>query len=217
MRRRLPPRPGRALAHRAALALALLSLAPAAWAGPPTDQLRQHVDRLVQILEDPALRQPARTRERRAAIRAVAERVFDFEEIARRALGPHWRARTPEERREFVALFTDLLESAYVTKLEQYQGEKVVYAGEHVEGDLATVRTRVVARDGTEIPIDYRMHRTPDGWRIYDVLIEGVSLVANYRAQFDRIIRTGSYQALVEKLRAREFTPPPAGKPRRTS
>jgi len=188
-----------------ALALALaLAAVPRAWAGEPTEQLSARIDQVFRILEDPALKPAERAEERRAAIRRVAHDIFDFEELARRSLGRHWQARTPEERDEFVRLLGHLLERAYLGKLELYNGERIVLLGDSVDGDLATVRTRVVTRQGTEIPVDYRMQRRGDGWRAYDVAIEGVSLVANYRSQFDKIIRRASFQQLVKQVREKQ-------------
>jgi phospholipid transport system substrate-binding protein len=179
-------------------------------AGPPTDQLKRHVDEVIGVLDDASTKsQPAK---RRAAVRKVAEDIFDYPETARRALGPHWSARTPEEQREFVAIFADLLDHAYLSKIDVYQGEKVEYTGETVDGDQATVKTTLVIPKGTSIPIDYRMHRVNDRWRVYDVVIEGVSLVANYRTQFNRIVRSESYQALVQKLRDRQVQPAASGR-----
>jgi len=187
----------------AVLVLLLLG-APPAWAGPPTDQLRASIDRVIRVLEDPDLRRDVRTAERRAAVRKIATEIFDFTEITRRCLGTHWQARTPDERDEFTRLFTDLLERAYVGKLESYSGERIVYLGDAVADDTASVRTRLVTKQGTEIPVEYRMHRRDGRWRIYDVAIEGVSLVANYRAQFNKTIQTASYAGLVERLRAKQ-------------
>jgi phospholipid transport system substrate-binding protein len=185
------------------LVIPFVAFAIAAQAGEPTDQLKTHVDEVLKVLENPALRAPDKADERRDVIRKVANQIFDFEETAKRALGPHWTARTPAERKEFVALFTDLLERSYVTRIEQYGGEKVTYAGDQVTGDQAVVKTRIASKTGAEIPVDYRMFKTPQGWRVYDVHIEGVSLVSNYRTQFNKIIQTESYQALVDRLKSR--------------
>lgn len=191
---------GRRLAVLVLTMSVLLVVARASHAGAPTDQLRTQVDRVIATLEDRALQQ--RPDERRRAVRQIAEQIFDFQETARRALGRHWQARTPEQQREFVELFTDLLERAYITRIEGYAGERVAYAGDTVEGAQATVRTRLLTREGTEIPVDYRMRRVDGRWLVYDVIIEGVSLVANYRAQFNRIIQTASYEELVSRMRA---------------
>lgn len=187
-----------------------VAFATVAQAGEPTDQLRTQVDEVLKVLRNPALRTPDKAEERRDVIRKVANQIFDFEETAKRALGPHWAARTPAERKEFVALFTDLLERSYVTRIEQYGGEKVTYAGDQVTGDQAIVKTRIASKTGTEIPVDYRMHKMSSGWRVYDVNIEGVSLVSNYRTQFNKIVQTESYQALVDRLKSRSTADPAA-------
>ena len=143
--------------------------------------------------------------ERRAAIRKIANEIFDFTETTRRSLGPHWQNRTPQERDEVTRLFADLLERSYIGKIEMYSGEKIQYLGDTVEGRQATVRTKLVTKQGTEIPVDYRMQNTAgDKWLTYDVTIEGVSLVANYRAQFNKIVQSSGYKALVQKLAAKE-------------
>jgi phospholipid transport system substrate-binding protein len=188
-----------------AITAVMLTTGGPAWAGAPTDQLRGRVDRVLQVLEDPALKEEARIAERRAAIRGVAQEIFDFRELSQRALARHWHARTPAERDEFVQLFADLLERSYIGKIETYSGERILFGGDSIDGDQATVRTRLVTKAGTEIPVDYRMHRVEGGrWLSYDVAIEGVSLVANYRAQFNKIIQTSGYKALVDKLAAKQ-------------
>ena len=184
-------------------ALFMLLVASSASAGPATDQLRVGTDRVLKTLADPALQGPDRVAERQKALREITDPMFDWAEMARRALGRHWQTRTDAERQEFVPLFRNLLERTYATRIERYNGEQITYTGESIEGDQASVRTKILDRTNRELPIDYRMVRGPDGrWLIYDVLIEGVSLVANYRSQFDQIIRTASYERLVEKLKS---------------
>jgi len=175
-----------------------------AWAGAPTDQLRTQIERAVKVLEDPELAKESRMADRRTAIRRIANDIFDFTETTRRSLGPHWQARTPQEREEITRLYADLLERSYIGKIEMYSGEKIQFVGDTVDGDQASVRTRLVTKQGTEIPVDYRMHRVGERWLSYDVVIEGVSLVANYRAQFNKIIQTSGYGALVKRLAAKE-------------
>jgi phospholipid transport system substrate-binding protein len=188
-----------------ALALAAAFVGPAAAsAAPPTDQLRGHIDRVLALLEDPALRDPGKASERRAAVRRIANEIFDFPETARRSLGPHWQVRTPTEREEFVALFGDLLERSYISRIELYGGERIQYVGDVVDGNQARVQSKLVTRAGSEVPIEYRMLRRGERWRVYDVVIEGVSLVASYRTQFNRIIRSSSYEELVRKMRSRQ-------------
>jgi phospholipid transport system substrate-binding protein len=199
----------RSLRRRVALVLALgvaLSLVGAgrAAAGAPTDQLKGQIDRVLKVLDDPELKKDGRNRERRAAVRKIANDIFDFGETARRSLARHWQGRTPAERDEFVQLFSDLLERSYISKVELYGGEKIQYLGDAVEGEQAKVQTKLLTKSGSEIPIEYRMHRKGDRWLVYDVIIEGVSLVANYRTQFNKIIQTDSYQALIKKMKNKQ-------------
>ncbi len=172
------------------------------WAETPAGEVRLQIERVVKVLADPGLKAPGREQQRHAAIRQIGEETFDLGEMTRRTLGPHWQGLTEAERAEFVTLFADLLDRAYFTRIAAYNGEKITVLGDSIDGDLATVRTRIVTPQG-EIPVDYRMLRRGDRWVVYDVLIEGVSLVANYRAQFNKIIQTSSYQALVGKLKAK--------------
>ncbi|OGK87653.1 MAG: hypothetical protein A2W08_18740 [Candidatus Rokubacteria bacterium RBG_16_73_20] len=196
------------------LALVLALAAGPAWASP-TDQLRQYTDHVLRVLDDPALKDA----DRRAAVRKIAVEIFDVAEAAKRALARHWQARTPAEREEFVQLFADLLERTYIARIDDYGGQRLRYVGEAVDGDLATVRARIVTRKGAEVPVESRMVRRADRWLVYDVLIENVSLIANYRAQFDRIVRTSSYEELVRRLKSRrdEFLHGPGTKARRTA
>jgi phospholipid transport system substrate-binding protein len=155
---------------------------------------------VVKVLQDPALDQT----QRRAEIRAIALEAFDVTEAARRTLGPHWPKRTPAERQEFIGLFQGLLERGYLSRIGEYGGESVQYVGERIEGEYATVRALIVTQKGTQVPVEARVLRQGDRWRMYDVLIENVSLIASYRSQFDRVIRTSSYEELVRRLKARE-------------
>src|SRR5215467_7226262 len=183
----------------AAVVVVLASLASdPTEAGPPTDQVKNRVDRVIKILDDPQMKPEARTADRRAAIRTIAYELFDFAEISQRSLARYWQPRTPAEREEFVQLFGDLLAYSYASKIEIYSGEKILYVGELLDGDLATVRTRIVTKQETQIPVDYRLMRKGDQWRAYDVLIEGVSLVGNYRTQFNAVIHRTSYADLVK-------------------
>jgi phospholipid transport system substrate-binding protein len=194
-----------------ARALVLAALLPLVLAGPqlalagaPTDQLRTQIDRAVKILEDPELKKDGRQRDRRKAVRQVANDIFDFSETAKRSLARHWTPRTQAEKDEFVELFTDLLERSYISKIELYGGEKIRFVGETIEGEGAVVRTKLVTKQGTEIPIDYRMLKRGDKWLVYDVVIEGVSLISNYRTQFNKIITTSSFQELMKKMKTKQ-------------
>jgi phospholipid transport system substrate-binding protein len=208
--------------HRRGFALAVVVLAAAvlvspAWAGTPTEQLKSQIDRVLKVLDDPDLKKENRARDRRASVRQIANDIFDFSETAKRSLARHWQSRTPAEREEFVQLFGDLLERSYISKIELYGGEKIGYIGESMDGDLATVRTRIVTRHGTEIPIDYKMHTLGSRWLVYDVSIEGVSLIANYRTQFNKIIQTQSYAELVKRMKTKQEEFLEEEKQRRTS
>ena len=186
-------------------AAVIVALVTPAWAGAPTEQIRKQVDQVVKVLEDPKMKeQPA---QRQAAVKKAAEAIFDYPDTARRALGPHWNARTPQEKEEFVRLFSDLLDRSYISKIDLYQGEKVKYVGETVNGDEAVVKTTIQAKSGTEVPVDYRMHLKDGRWLVYDVNIEGVSLVSNYRTQFNKVVQTESYESLVQKLKERGAAP----------
>ena len=180
-----------------------LSSAPAA-AGVPTDQLKGAVERVLKTLDDPALKGDARLGDRRVAVRKIANEIFDFSEIAKRSMARHWQPLSEAQRTEFVGLFADLLERSYISKIETYGGEKIQYTAERADGEFATVSTRIITKNGTEVPVDYRMIKRADRWLVYDVSIEGVSLVSNYRTQFNKIIQTTSYNELVSKLRNKQ-------------
>jgi phospholipid transport system substrate-binding protein len=187
-----------------ALVFAVGMLAGPAEAGVPTEQLKTATDRVLKVLQDAELKQPAKREERRKQIRAIADQIFDWQETGKRALARHWQGRSPSEREEFSALFSDLIERSYISKIEQYSGERVEYVGETIDGDQATVRTKLITKSNTEIPIDYRMQKEGDRWRAYDVVIEGVSLVSNYRTQFNRIIQQSGYPELVNRMKTKQ-------------
>ena len=186
-----------------AVGLAVTAVSPAA-AGVPTDQLRGAVDRVLKTLEDPGLKGEGKVNDRRVAVRKIANEIFDFGEIAKRSLARHWQPLSEAQRTEFVGLFADLLERSYISKIETYGGEKIQYTGERTDGEYATVSTRIITKNGTEVPVDYRMKKGADRWLVYDVSIEGVSLVSSYRTQFNKIIQTSSYNELVSKLRTKQ-------------
>jgi phospholipid transport system substrate-binding protein len=205
----------------AAVAVLLLGGVTTVLAGVPTETVRDYTDAVVRVLEDPTLKTDDRRAERRAAVRKIAIDIFDVQETARRALGPHWQQRTPQEREEFVQLFADLLERTYIAKIDLFGGERLKFTEEKVDGEHAVVRARVVTKQGTEVPVEARMLNRTGRWQIYDVVIENISLVGNYRSQFDRIIRTSSYGELAKRLRTQgaflnEKDTKPDTRPRRT-
>jgi phospholipid transport system substrate-binding protein len=169
----------------------------------PTQVVQSATEQVLQIVQDSQLAAPVHQERRRIEMQRIADRLFDFQEMARRALALHWRERTPQEQGEFVVVFKQLLGRAYVGKLENYAGEQIVYLGESVDGDFATVRSKIVTGRGSEIPVDYRLHLVGSRWVVYDVAVSGVSFVANYRGQFDKIIRTSSYQTLMRDLKSK--------------
>ena len=170
--------------------------AMAASAGP-RDVVQTAVGRVITAMQQ----DPGRERAR-AEIRKAAASLFDFQEMARRTLTRHWTGRAPEEQAEFVRLFTDLLEGSYIARIESWSGEKIVYTSEAVDGRFASVRSKIITRRA-EIAIEYRLLERDGRWRVYDVLMDGVSFVATYRSEFERIIQQSSWAGLMDKLRKR--------------
>jgi phospholipid transport system substrate-binding protein len=191
----------RATLRRAVLAvgIAAATLAGSAWADTPTEDVKRQTDRVLEVLRSTTLTPAAR----RAAVRDLAIESFDVAETARRVLGSHWQGRTRAEQEEFVRVFRELLEQTYVARIDEYGGERLEYLGERVDGDSAVVRAQLVTKLGLAVPLESRVNQRAGRWLIYDVLIENVSLVGNYRSQFDRIIRTTSYDELVRRLKER--------------
>lgn len=179
-------------------------------AGPPTEQIQSAVEKAMTILKDPKLQAEARRRELREAVYPK----FDFPEMARRSLGSHWQRRSPEEQREFVKLFTELVENAYMTNLDGYQGEKVIIGGEKQDKEFAEVDTKIITKKGEEFAVNYKLRQAGNDWKIYDVVIESISLVNNYRSQFNRVIAQSSFDELFRKMKDKQFEA--AGKKRNT-
>lgn len=175
----------------------------------PTEAVKRTIDEVLRILEDKALQQPPRLMERRKLLEKVIAARFDYREMAKRTLPTRWKTLTEAEQKEFVELFQSFLSASYADKIEGYAGEQVHYLNERLEGDYAEVRTKLVS-EKTEIPIDYRLMGRSSDWFVYDVIADGVSLVKNYRSQFDKIIRESGYPELVEDLRkkSKEAKPP---------
>ena len=183
----------------AAVIFLTLSTVPG-YAGAPTDAMKSTVDEVLRIVRDKELKQPEKIGERRQLLEKVVNSRFDYTEMSRRALGAPWNQLTDEQKQEFVALFRTLLTNSYAEKIETYSGEGVQYLNERTEKDYAEVRTKVLSGK-TDIPLDYRLISKADDWHVYDVVVDGVSLVNNYRGQFTKILRTSSYSDLVEQLR----------------
>ena len=183
--------------------ISALMTAPVAVRASVTDEVKATVDEVVKILSDKELKTPQNEAKRRQALKVAIGRIFDFEELAKRSLAAHWNGRSPAERKEFVQLFTTLLEKSYSGKIESYNQEKIIYLKESVDKDYAEVRSKVVTPKRDEYTLDYRLMNKGGTWLVYDVVVEGVSLVSNYRSQFSKIITGQGYGELVRKLRTK--------------
>jgi phospholipid transport system substrate-binding protein len=188
------------------IGLMLVSV-PSASAGAAREQVQSAIEKVTAILNDPTLKSAAKKSERIERLRQVIFPKFDFAEMAKRSLGPNWQRRTPEEQQEFVKLFRELLENSYVENIDSYNGEKVSIVGDKEEKDFAQVNTKIVNNKGEEFAVDYRLLQSGGDWKIYDVVIENISVVNNYRSQFNRVIAKSSFEDLLQKLRDKQFAP----------
>lgn len=188
------------------IALAVIFHKGSANAGVPTEQVRGTVDQVIAILADPSLKTEGKQKERREQLRQVIFARFDFAEMARRSLGPEWRRRTPAEQQEFVNLFTDLLQDSYIGTIEAYSGDKVGYNRELQEKDNAEVQTTLTTKGETAYSINYRLRLVDKDWKVYDVVIENISVVNNYRSQFNRVISKSSYEELVRAMKEKKLS-----------
>ncbi len=178
----------------------------------PGDEVHQTVDKIIAILKDPQLKGQGMKEERGEKLKEAMYERFDFTDMARRSLGANWRRRTPEEQKEFVQLFTGLLESAYLDKIESYNGEKVQYLKNRSDGSDAEVDTKIIDNKGRDFAVNYRLHKVNGDWKVYDVVIEDISLVNNYRSQFNHVLAKSSYQDLVKMMKEKEVSAPQSSK-----
>jgi phospholipid transport system substrate-binding protein len=182
----------------------VLCLPASVVAGPPAEQLASQIDRVLAVLGDPALKGDDQLTPRRQAVRRVTDELIDWQEMGRRTLGAHWQTLPDGERHAFVTLFSELLNRAYLKNLDRYDGEKILVTGDSTEGDRALVQARVVSRDGQGgMPLDFAMVRDGERWRVWDIRMQGASMVGGYRAQFARLLQTESYDAVLRRLRER--------------
>jgi phospholipid transport system substrate-binding protein len=181
------------------LLLGGVTVQPAA-AGGATEAMKSTIDEVLTIIRDKELKQPGRTEERRQRLEQVVGDRFDYQEMSRRALGAPWNTLADKDKQEFVALFKTLLTNSYADKIESYSGEGVQYINERTEKEYAEVRTKVLTGK-VEIPLDYRLLNKGADWRVYDVVVDGVSLVNNYRGQFSKILSSSNFTDLVGQLR----------------
>ena len=175
------------------------------FADGPTAQIKATVDQVIQILTNPQLQGEGKKQERRKRLREAIFVRFDFQQMAQRTLGAHWQRRTPEEQAEFIRVFGDLLEQTYVDKIESYNNEKFIYTNERIDGLYAEVGSKMRNSKGEEFSINYKLHRAGEDWRVYDLVVENVSLVNNYRSQFNRILTNSTYDELISKIKAKLF------------
>lgn len=180
----------------------------------PTEAVRKTVDQILRILEDPALKNPTKHAQRRRMLEDIAAERFDYAEMSKRVLGAYWKPLTEAQRKEFVEVYKGFLSDKYAGRIDDYVGRKqdVGYLSERIEGSYAEVRTELRS-DKTNLPMDYRLLLKDGRWSAYDIIVDGVSLVSNYRSQFQKIIRERSYEELVKKLRERSITPDTKTKP----
>jgi phospholipid transport system substrate-binding protein len=189
------------------IGLAAIFYATAVTAGVPTEQIRGTVDQVIAILADPSLKTESKQKERREQLRRVIFARFDFAEMARRSLGAEWRRRTPAEQQEFINIFTDLLQDNYIGTIESYSGDKVGYNRETQEKDNAEVQTTLTTTKGeAAYSINYRLRLVDKDWKVYDVIIENISVVNNYRSQFNRVISKSSYEELVRAMKEKTLS-----------
>ena len=172
-------------------------------AGEPTEKIRETTDKIIGIVSNPALKGPGKAADRKRLIRQAVDERFHWEEMSRRTLARHWRKRTMEERKEFIDLYGKLLEQTYLDRVEGYSGEKVFYEGERIDGKYAVVKVKILTKQETEISTEYRLKSNAGEWLVYDISIEGVSLINNYRTQFNSIIMRSSYKDLIKKLKTK--------------
>jgi phospholipid transport system substrate-binding protein len=194
-----------------ALGMLLLVTPNSGFAGAASDQLKQSVEKIQTVLADPSLKGEAKSAIRRQKLKEAVSERFDFGEMAKRSLGAQWQKRTAAEQQEFVRLFTELLEGAYLSKLEEYSGEKIQFVNERQEKDFAEVNTKLINKKGEEFVLDYRLLNVNGDWKVSDVVIENISLVNNYRSQFNRVLSRSSFEDLLQAMKQKKISAPVAG------
>ena len=205
-------KPSRVMKHSASIFTALLLLAVAVRAESPMQEVKTTTEKILVLLNDPKVQGDSKKDERRRLVRAEAEKRFAWDQSARACLGRHWLKRTPSERAEFVTVFSEFLKDNYSDKIATYYNDldKVDYRSEKIIDDCASVKLVLTTKAKVEHPVEYRMKKTPSGddWKVYDVVIEGVSLVKNYRDQFDAIITKSSYEELLKEIKGKQTVLP---------
>ena len=193
------------LQHRLAIMLiATITLGVAdgiSLAGEPLELVKVATEGAIAVLKDPKLKSPDQKKERVERLKEIINPIFDYNEMARRSLGAHWRRRSAAEQEEFVGLFRAFLERIYSDKIDFYDGQKVMFGRETVDQEYAQVDSIMINPKGEENSVVYRLKRTDGKWKVYDAVVENISIVNNYRSQFDRVISKSSYEELKKMLR----------------
>src|ERR1041385_3070584 len=189
----------------AAAVFVLVGTTTSAQAATPREEIQSSVEKVLTILKDPNLKSESKRQERIAQLRQVIFPKFDFTEMARRSLGADWQKRPQEQQKEFVKLFTELIEGSYVNNLDSYNGEKVAFTGDKQDGEYAQVDTKITSNKGDDSTVSYKLRQSDGTWKIYDVVIENVSIVNNYRSQFSRVIARSSFDDLLRQMKEKRF------------
>lgn len=172
-------------------------------AAAPQETLKNHINKILDVLRDPAFKGDSGKKVKKEKIKAISEEMFDFTELSRRSLGQNWEKLSPEQQKEFIGLFKSLLEETYSEKIVSYTDEKVAFKKEISLSDKAVEVQTAILTKNSEVPIYYRLMEKDQGWKVYDVVIEGVSLVGNYRTQFREILASKTPEALIQTLRSK--------------
>jgi phospholipid transport system substrate-binding protein len=197
----------------AAMLLAITAWTGPLWAGAPTELIKEKTDEIKKIMTDPDLQQ--KKNDRKATVSKIVDDLVDWQEAAKRALGVNWKKRSTQEREEFIRVFKNLLDKTYGDKLELFSGQEIIFESEKIDDDYATVKSKVIdKKKGTEVGLDFRLLKENGKWLVYDLSAEGISVLNNYRAQFDEIIADSSYDELIKKMKNKELgtQPSPASK-----
>jgi phospholipid transport system substrate-binding protein len=172
-------------------------------AGELADRVKKATDKLMEIFSNQTLDAPEMEEKRNMMIREAVDKVFDWEAFSQRTMGRHWRKLSPDEKKEFISLFGRLLERTYLHKTKHYSGESIFFLDEEIDEKYGNLEAKIITENGTEVPVDYRMIKKNGSWFVYDVHIEGVSLVNNYRTQFNNILTKSSYKELKKLLESK--------------
>ena len=186
------------LAVFACIFLTVPSVVPA---GEATDSIKDVSDSVLSIISDQTLQTPEMKDKKEQMIMDAVDKAFDWEEFSRRALARHWNKRTDSEKKEFISLFKELIKRTYMEKSGQYSGGKFEFLEEKTDEKYGIVKTQLVSSTGTQTPVDYRIRKKDGSWWVYDIYIEGVSLVGNYRSQFNDILIKSSFDELMKRLK----------------